>query len=67
MKQVTIPTGWKLSKRIKAYQVNYDLSVRGRYIYGYNLTDLDGYDRWVESMDDVRRVLINHGYDMVTA
>jgi hypothetical protein len=66
MKEITLPKDWTLSKKIKAYQVNYDLSGRGRYIYGYNLTDMDGYVRFVESMDDVRRVLVNHGYETVT-
>lgn len=64
MKEITLPNGWTLSKRTKAVQLDYDLSGRSRHIVGYFITDLDGYDRFVESMDDVRRILANHGYEV---
>lgn len=64
MKKITLPNGWTLSKRTKMCNI-IDTTRRGwKYIYAYLLTDMDGYIRVVDSLDEVRRILANHGYQV---
>jgi hypothetical protein len=63
MKLLNLPEGWTLSKQYTATQVHYDLSGRTRKIKGYDLKDPEGYTRFVDNVEQVKTILLNHGYE----